>query len=166
MSNPLLKPNDPRFQKPEIHDPSGKNRFGEGPPPEQPPQAQSQVYAAAATEEARPFVPRYEAQQQPRTGLLLVLGGLSWAGAALGAISLTGGFNLGWILPLLGIGPGLAAWFLGYEELKAIRVGAIGSESRSQTRYALWLGITALIACGAIVAGMIYRGMNLLPDVL
>jgi hypothetical protein len=166
MSNPLLKPNDPRFQKPELRDEAGKNRFGEGPQPEQTPQSESEVYAAAATDEARPFVPRYEAQQQPRTGLLLLFGGLSWAAAALGAISLTGAFSLGWILPLLGIGPGAAAWFLAYEDLKAIRVGAITADARSQTRHAVWLGVTALLACLAIVAAMIYRQMHFLPDVL
>jgi len=166
MSNPLLRPNDPRFQKPDVHDPAGKNRFGESDQPAEATQSESEVYAAAASEEARPFEPRYEAQQQPRTNLLLLLGGLSWAGAAFGAISLTGAINLGWILPLLGIGPGGAAWFLAYEDLKAIRVGAITAEAHSQTRYAFWLGMTALLACLAIVAAMIYRQMHFLPDVV
>ena len=33
MSNPLIKPDDPRFQRPEIRDAEGKNRFGESEQP-------------------------------------------------------------------------------------------------------------------------------------
>jgi hypothetical protein len=166
MSNPLLRPNDPRFQRPDVRDPAGKNPFGEGEQPAEAPQNESNGYAAAATDEARPFVPRYEAQQQSRTGLLLLLGGLAWAAAAVGTISLAGLLNLGWISPLLGMGPGAAAWFLAYEDLKALRVGAITADASSPTRNAFWLGLTGLLACLAIVAAMIYRRMNFLPDVL
>jgi hypothetical protein len=164
MSNPLLRPNDPRFQKPDVRDEAGQNRFAENEQATNP-AAGEDVFAAAAVDDARPFVPRYEAQQQPRTPLLFLLGGLGWAAAAIGAISLTGVFDLGWISPLIGIGPAAAAWFLGYGELSAIHLGAITEDARSQTQYALWLGITALLACFAVVAAMLYRQMHFLPDV-
>jgi hypothetical protein len=164
MSNPLLRPNDPRFQKPEVRDAAGQNRFAEGKQATNQP-AGNDVFAAAAVDDPRPFVPRYEAQQQPRTALLFLLGGLGWAAAAVGAISLTGVFDLGWISPLIGIGPSAAAWFLGYAELSAIRVGAIAQEALPQTRHAFWLGVTGLLACLAVVAAMIYRQMHFLPDV-
>jgi hypothetical protein len=165
MSNPLLKPSDPRFQKPDMRDAEGKNRFGEGERPVEAPQAEAEVYAAAAVDEARPFVPRYEAQQQPRAGLLFLFGGLAWAAAAIGTISLAGVFDLGWLAPLLGIVPAAAAWFLANEDLKAIRVGAITADARSQTQHGFWLGVTGLVACLGIVAAMIYRQMHFLPDV-
>src|SRR5205814_10361373 len=115
-------------------------------------------------DEERPFVPRYEVQQQPRTGLLLLLGGLAWAAAVVGVASLAGLLSLGWISPLLGAGPGAIAWLLAHAELKAIRVGAIAAEARSQTRHAFWLGLSGLLICLAIVAAMIYRRMNFFPD--
>jgi hypothetical protein len=165
MSNPLLRPNDPRFQKPELRDAEGKNRFSEGKQQTESPDRDADVFAAAAANEKRPFEPRYEAQQEPRTWLLFLLGGLSWVAAGIGTFSLTGLLDLGWISPLAGLIPGGAAWFLAYEELKAIRVGAITANARSQTLYAFWLGLTGLLACVGIVAAMIYREMHFLPDV-
>jgi hypothetical protein len=162
MSNPLLRPNDPRFQRPDIRDDVGKNRFGEG---QQPASADGgDQYAAAGSADERPFVPKYEVQQQPRTALLFLLGGLAWAAAVVGAGSLAGLIGFGWISPLIGAVPGAAAWVLAHGELKAIGAGAIATEARSQTRHAYWLGLTGLVLCAAIVAAMIYRRMNFLPD--
>jgi hypothetical protein len=163
VSNPLLKPEDPRFRKPEIRDTTGKNRFAEG---------ESQVgeghaddvYAAGPSDEPRPFVPRYEAQQRPQYPLLMLLGGLGWLAAAIGAVSLTGLFAIGWICPLIGIAPAAAGWLLAHEDMKAIRVGAIAAEATPPTRHAFWLGLGGLIACLGVVAAMIYRQMNFLPN--
>ena len=165
MSNPLLRPNDPRFQKPDVRDAEGKNPFGEAAAEPESPDTGNDVYAAATTDEVRPFVPQYEVQQRSRPALLLFLGGLGWAAAAVGAMSLVGPFDLGWISPLLGVVPAGAAWLLAHEELRAIGLGAIVAEARSQVRHAFWLGLTALIACMGIIAAMIYRGLHFLPDV-
>jgi len=168
MSNPLLRPNDPRFNKPEIHDPSGRNRFCES---EQPDTAATEAvssgsqYAASAGDAPRPFVPTYEVQQQPRTALLLLLGGLAWAAAVVGVGSFGGLISLGWISPLIGAAPGAVAWALAHAELKAIRAGAIEAGAQSQTRHAYWLALSGLLLCLAVVAAMIYRRMNFLPDV-
>jgi hypothetical protein len=165
MSNPLIKPNDPRFQKPDIRDPGGKNRFGESEQPTEEAPPQHEAYSAGASDEARPFVPHYEAQQRSRSRMWLVLGGLGWGAAVLGGVSLAGLLPLGWICPLLGVGPAGSAWLLAYEELKAIRVGAIDDSARPRTQHAFWLGFTGLVACLAVVAAMLYRKMNFLPDI-
>src|SRR5687768_10214988 len=108
MSNPLLKPNDPRFQRPELRDEGGQNRFADdSPPAAAPPDETSETYAPAAGDE-RPFVPRYDAQQPPRTGLLYLLGSLGWIGVAVGVLALLGIFSTGWIAPLLGLAPAAA----------------------------------------------------------
>jgi len=165
MSNPLIKPNDPRFRQPDIRDAEGKNRFGESEQPVEEAPPQYEIYSAGTSDEARPFLPQYEAQQRSRGGLWLFLGGVGWTAAVLGAISLAGIFRGGWICPLLGAGPAGAAWLLAYEELKAIRVGAIDTAAGPRTRYAFWLGFTALVGCIGLVAAMIYRQMNFLPDI-
>jgi hypothetical protein len=164
MSNPLLRPNDPRFRKPDIRDAEGKNQFADGRHPADEAQTKADLYAAAATDDPRPYEPKYEVHQQPRSGLLLVLGSVGWVGAVMGTLSLIGIFDSGWICPLLGLGPAAAAWLLGYEDLKAIEVGALDEPARPETRLATWIGFLALVACLSIVGWMIYRQMNFLPD--
>src|SRR4051794_23658858 len=99
MSNPLLRPNDPRFQKPELRDAEGKNRFAEGQTPEPPAKTEAGVFSATADDDSRPYLPRYAAQQEPRFLRLIVLGGLGWIGAALGLVSLTGLLASGTLCP-------------------------------------------------------------------
>src|SRR5262245_35755601 len=103
MSNPLLRPNDPRFQKRDIRDAEGKNKFAEAGDEANSPETGRDVYAAVAGDDVRPFVPKYEVQQRSRARLLLFLGGLGWAAALVGATSLAGLFDIGWLSPLLGI---------------------------------------------------------------
>jgi hypothetical protein len=166
MSNPLLRPNDPRFRKPELRDESGTNPFAEpgAKPAEAGPQPAGDVFAATADE--RPYQPKYEAQQQSRGGLLLLLGATGWLAAFFGVLSMADVVAMGWIGPLIGVAPAGAAWFLAYEELKAVRHGAIDIEARSRLRSAFWLGLLGLLACLAIIAAMIYQQMNFLPDLV
>jgi hypothetical protein len=168
MSNPLLHSEDPRFQRPEIRDAAGKNLFADQNAPQesgpQRPETQSSdVYAATTAGEAKPYTPQYSVQQTSRAGLLLILGGIGWGAAALGAFSFTGWFDAGWLGPLLGLGPAGASWFLAHEELKAIHSGAISPNHEPQARNAFWLGLTGLIACIGIIAAMICHELRLLP---
>ena len=166
MSNPLLRPNDPRFQRPELRDEAGQNRFtDDSPPPAGPPAEAGDTYAAASGD-ARPFQPRYEAQQPTRTGLLFLLGSFGYIGVTVGVLALLGIFTTGWIAPLLGLAPAAAAWLLAWEDLKATRTGAMAAEARPGVRLAMWLGLLAFFGCAAVVASMIYREMTFLPDVL
>ena len=91
--------------------------------------------------------------------------GVGWAAACVGAVSLTGLFDFGWISPLLGVVPSGAAWLLAHEELKAVSAGVIATEAREKSRHAYWLGLMALIMCVTVIAAMIYRGLHFLPDV-
>jgi hypothetical protein len=167
MSNPLLRPNDPRFRQPEMRDEAGQNRFADETAAAAGEDAeQASPFAAAAEGDARPFSPRYEAQQPARNGLLYLLGGLGWAGAAFGVLALLDIVAVGWIAPLLGLGPAGAAWLLAWDDAKAIRVGAMTGDARAGVRLAMWIGLGACIACAAIVGSMIYREMTFLPDVL
>lgn len=169
MSNPLLKPNVPRFQKPEL--PTGQsNPFADNVPKSATTDGrtsadQQENLFAANTNDPHPYTPAYTAQQRSRVPLLFTLAGLGWAASIPGVIALAGFSDIGWLAPLLGLGPAAAAWFLAYEDLKAIRVGAIAPAAYQPTRHAFWLGITGLLACAGIVAAMIFREMNFLPDV-
>jgi hypothetical protein len=165
VSNPLLRPGDPRFQQREMRDADGKNRFAESDPKlASGPAAPGDIYATPS-EDPRPFNPQFEVQQHARPELLFVLAAVGWGAAIIGAVSLVTTYQVGWISPLIGVIPAGAAWFLAHEELKAIASGAIAASARDKSRYAYWLGITGLVACAAVVAVMIYREMHFLPEI-
>lgn len=174
MSNPLIRPNDPRFQKPSIVDAQGQNRFAEGQAPPDEAGGESaagagskpgdDVFAAGASDDERPYQPQYEATQQPRGGLLVTIASFGLAGAGIGVVSLTGLFDAGFVAPLICTAPAATAWLLAYEDLKAISQGAMDESGRPRTRLALWLGLFGMIACVTIVATMIWQQMNFLPD--
>src|SRR5262245_31350441 len=163
MSNPLLRPNDPRFKRTDVRDAAGRNPFAEGDQALEQSKTGDGVFSAGATDDARPFAPQYEAQQQSRAGLLLFLGGMGWGTALVGAVSIAGLFDLGLISPLLGVGPAAVAWLMARGELQSIENGAMDPADRPRVRHAFWLGLTAFIACLAVVTAMIYRQMNFLP---
>jgi hypothetical protein len=170
MTNPLLRPDDPRFRKPELRDSAGHNPFAEA--------ADAQVtdaplddsagdlFAAGGAADPRPFQERVTVQEPSRVALLLTLAGLGWAAALAGTTALTGLFSSGWIGPLLGVVPAWAAWMLAYHDLRAIDAGAIDAVAAPRVRLAFWLGLAALLACAAIVGVMIYQNMSFLPDLL
>lgn len=164
MTNPILRPNDPRFQRPAIQDAEGKNRFGEDSAAPSDPGQAGGVYAAGG-DDTRPYLPEYAAQQHSRAGLLLLLAAAGWVAAVFGAVSFTGVLTSGWISPLLGILPAGCTWLMAYEELKAVEVGAIHADHAPRIRLAMWLGLAALLACLGIVGSMIYLNMKFLPDV-
>ena len=166
MSNPLIKPNDPRFQKPSIVDAAGQNRFGEG-------QADAEsggeggagdAFAAGESAGARPYQPQYEVTQQSRSGVLLTIAGLGWGGAVIGIVALLGIFPMGYFMTMISVVPATTAWLLAYQDLKTMQLGAMDDAGRPRTRLAYWLGLSGLLACALIVATMIWREMNLLPD--
>ena len=166
MSNPLFKPNDSRFHPPELRDEAGQSRFAEESAVQAAANSESNDAYTTANGDARPFEPRYEAHQTPRTALLYLLAGMAWTGAAIGVVALSGLIPAGWICPLLGIAPAATAWLLAGEDIKAIRSGAMAAEARPATRWAMWIGLLGLLACAAIVGSMIYRELPFLPDVL
>jgi hypothetical protein len=166
MSNPLIKPNDPRFQKPSLVDPAGQNRFAEGAAADGAKEGTGDAFAAGAAADARPYQPQYEVTQQARGGMLLIIAWLGIGGAVIGLIDLTGLFAAGYFAPLISVVPAATAWLLAYQDLRTMQLGAMDGAGRPKTRLAYWLGLFGLIACLAIVATAIWIGRNLLPDLL
>ena len=165
MSNPLLKPNDPRFQRPEVRDEAGNNRFGDEQGGEQAagqPAAGGEFTAAV---DERPYQPKYEAQQPARNGLLMTLAIFGGACGLVGSMSLLNVFvSLGWLLPLLGLILSMAAWFLAHQDRQAARVGALAAAKLPLLNTAYWLSLLAIVLCLSVVISMIWRGLSFLPD--
>jgi hypothetical protein len=169
MSNPLIRPNDPRFQKPSIADAQGQNRFAEEAGLADRAAAAAEQAAgnqfSSATSEAVPYQPRFEATQSGRAGLLLALAVLGLTGTLFGALSILNVLQAGSIVPLIALVPAATAWLLGHADLNAIRAGAIDESHRPGTRLAYWLGLIALLGCIGMLATMIYRQLDFLPSI-
>ncbi len=169
MSNPLIKPSDPRFVRPTIVDAAGKNRFGDDE------QAAEQattdghkhdVYAVtAAAAEGRPYEPRYETTAPSRGTWLLILAVVGIAGVGTSAASF-GGLATGSIFALCGTVAAAAAWMLAYSDLREMAVGARDPDGRPLTLLAMWLGVFGMFACLATLAAMIWIGLSFLPNIL
>jgi hypothetical protein len=163
MSNPLLRPNDPRFSRPNITDDAGKNRFAE--PDEakavEGSQQTASVFAAGSAAD-KPYQPRYETTANSRGVYLLALAILGLAGVGTGFSSLVG-WSLGWVFPLVSLVASATAWLLAYQDLAAMKSGAMDDEGRTMTRVAMWMGFGGLLAGIASVGTMIWAGLSLLP---
>jgi hypothetical protein len=168
MSNPLLKPDDPRFQPRPLTKADGSNPFAEGEAVLEaeaagskagPDRVGSAFTAPAATDE-RPFRVQYELTAPHRGGLLLVMSVISMLGAILGAFVM----YLGWVLPLLALVPALTVIFLAVEDLKMMKLGGRDPAGRAATIAALV--ISSLLALGlcTMIGIYIYLGFNLLPE--
>ena len=171
MSNPLLRPGDPRFVKPSIHDAQGKNLFAE---PGETQGAANDPGAAASSEtnlyapsmESVPYQPRYVVSQKHRGVLLMVLAVTGLLGAFVGVTSLTGIFVLGWVLSALAAVPAGCAWALGAQDLRSIRMGAMDPTGLNLTRVATWLGALGLISSIAMMGTVIFFAVYFLMSLV
>ncbi|MFN0020639.1 MAG: hypothetical protein ACKVP0_20465 [Pirellulaceae bacterium] len=169
MSNPLLKPNDPRFTKPSLTDAAGRNVFAEG--------TGNEVVAASAVDgssatlddniyrssaDSAPYQPRFEVSQGHRGVLLLVLATTGLVGSLLGFASLSGLWVLGWVFSFLSVVPAACAMGLGWQDLRAIRVGAMDPMGRNLTQIAFWLGSLGVFFSVAMDAAVIYFAIYLM----
>jgi hypothetical protein len=141
----------------------GNNRFAE---PDEAKSAEGSkpaagVFAASSAAE-KPYQPRYETTAQSRGVFLLALAILGLAGVGTGFSSILG-WTLGWIFPLVALVASATAWLLAYQDLAAMKSGAMDDEGRAMTRFAMWLGFGGLIAGVGSVGTMIWAGLSLLP---
>jgi len=170
MSNPLLKPGDPRFQQPLLIDAAGQNRFADTEQADaaqtQDPAAAADSYSATPATSELPFEPHYETTAQSREVILMVLAGVGLAGAACGASSLSGILLTGWLMPLCAVFAAGPAWLLAYGDLREMRTGGRDAAGRTLTLLAMWLGVGGVLACIGSVAWMMWLGMSPLPDIL
>ena len=166
MSNPILKPNDPRFTKPPVVDAAGKNRFGDEQQPGESDKPADAYTATAATAGEQPYQPQYETTAHSRGGVLLIIAMLGLAGVAAGVASISGLVLTGWIFPLAGIVASAAAWLLSHSDLQEMKHGGRDVAGKSLTQLAMWLGIAGLVLCLASVGMMIWWGLSFLPDMI
>ena len=165
MSNPLIKPNDPRFQNRDPRDALGKNLFAEpaevleqssAGSSEGPPNLYA-TQAAASTE--KPYQPEYLTTQPHRGMLLLVLAIVGLSGNA-GATLALSGIWLAVVLPVLAIFPAAAALLLGQQDLRAMGVGAMDRTGIALTRIAFWMGVAGVVCSLLSCFGLLFLALG------
>ena len=175
MSNPLLRPGDPRFQRPPLRDEAGNNVFADPDAPVPAEAADGQPLAPSprrenagnvfappsATTEGPVYQPQYATTHAHRGILLLVLAIVGLAGDGALLLIFTG--SMFGIAGLAAIMPAGIAFLLGRADLTAMRQGAVDSAGRTQTLVAMWLGLAgallyfAVLAVAAAFIGLIVR---------
>jgi hypothetical protein len=167
MSNPLLRPNDPRFTKPSVHDAQGQNLFSEanevvaakavnadGSTEPDSSVADDNIYSGST--ESTPYQPRYEVSQSHRGVLLLILAITGLVCSLCGVSSLAGWWVMGWVPSFLAIVPAGCALGLGWQDLRAIRLGAMDPKGENLTHIAFWLGALGVFASLAMDATVMF----------
>ncbi len=171
--NPLLRPGDPRFQRPPVRDGDGNNVFADpdAPVPAEPADGQplppasrsesaDNIFAppAAAVPDGPVYQPQYQTTHSHRGVLLLVLGVAGLAGDAALLLAFTG--SVFGMSGLAAIVPAGAAFLLGRADLAAMKQGAVDPAGRSQTQAAMWLGLAGCILyLAAVVATVAFFGL-------
>jgi hypothetical protein len=177
MSNPLIKPNDPRFVRPPLTDQEGKNRFADADVVHAASADGAAGTAPAASRQDNLFAPpqvtpieegptyalQYVTTQSHRGVLLLVLALVALAGDAAAATAIGGYFLLA-TLGLAAIVPAAAAWMMSAADLRGMRQGAIDRGGELLTRIALWLGVAGVVGwLGAIALNVVLFLMWIAP---
>ncbi len=155
MSNPLIRPGDPRFQRPPLHDEAGKNRFADDAPPASHSDAVGDpaarpigdVFATPQPSEEPAYRPQYVSDQPSRRRTMLALATLSLAADAASMVAILGErWTASTVLLFAGIVTGSVAWYLATDELSAIKAGVMPAEHRP----AAWTGL-ALASLGVLL---------------
>lgn len=164
MTNPLLRPDD-RFRPKKVAEHTEANPFSEG---DAVLEAEAALAAraansfapAASADSSRPYLPQYQVTAEHRGWLLLLLDMISLGACLLGVLVMW----LGYILPLMGIVPGVVVVFLAADDLRMMRLGGRNPEGRGLTIVALVLGAVIPLVIGVMCGLFYYFGWSLFPD--
>lgn len=152
-----LLPDVSRFKKPSVIDDEGKNRFSEeeseGSAPSSEVDYSSNPFFTSAQQGAIPsYQPRYEVTQKHRGTLLLVLSIMALAGVSGGLAGLLTMYPYLFSLFIFSFPLNLITSLMSFQDLRAIRFGAMDPDGKTSTRIAFYLTIaTNLIYLGFLV---------------
>lgn len=163
MTNPLLRPDDPRFRPKKVAGDADANPFSEGDAvldaEATAPNRNTNTFAPAATDSSRPFLPQYVMTADHRGWLLLALDLISFFACLLGVL-----VNwIGYALPLLGIMPAVVVVFLAAEDLRMMKLGGRNPAGQSITRLALGVAVFLTLAIATMCGLFFYFRFSVLP---
>jgi hypothetical protein len=163
MSNPLIRPNDPRFQRLPVRDESGKNRFSE----EQAPPAEAAAEAPDLFASPQPgggpepaYKPEYISRQPSRQRPMLLLAAISLSSDAAGAIAI---WREQWTLCAIALFAGAVlggvSWYLATDEFAHLKAGVLDEEHRSSAWAGVILASLGVLLALALAAGAVYSAI-------
>ena len=159
MSNPLIRPNDPRFQRQPLTDESGRNRFGDDtalqaqPANDSP--ANDSAYASPVSSEQPAYQPEYASGQPSRQRLIQTLAASAASAIALSGIAVWLSHWTAYPLLLIALPTSGLAWYTAADELSVIRRGGLEASHRNFARIGLAVGI----ACTLLTVGLLYAAI-------
>lgn len=141
-----LLPDVSRFKKPTVVDDAGKNRFSEDEPEGAASPSDAEIennpfYASTQQTLAPSYQPQYEVTLKHRGNLLLVLSILSTAAISGGLAGLYGLYPQLFVMFIFAFPLNLISSFMAFQDLRAIRFGAMDPAGRTITRIAFILTI-------------------------
>ncbi|ADB15189.1 hypothetical protein Psta_0501 [Pirellula staleyi DSM 6068] len=182
MSNPYLKPDDPRFQPKSPHDAAGNNLFADneivsaqladGSAPSTAGSStssgnstpdNSNLFAASPAGSSLPFQPTYIAVGKPRIRMLVVLVGIGIFTGVIAPTLYFNGNNIGWGTMILGLPTTVTAIFIGYSDLRAMQLGAMHNDRIGIVRLIFYFAVAFTIIIALEIAGLIFAGMQFAP---
>ncbi len=165
MSNPLIRPNDPRFQRPSLTDETGANRFADDTPP---PAEFADVQPGAGSPYSTPqpsaepaYQPEYVSGQPSRQSLIFSLTGSSVAALGGAAIAIWMAHWVTYPLLLIALPTAAVGWYTAADELSVIRKGGVGLQHRPAARFGLALGIVCTLLALALAYAAIESGIGM-----
>jgi hypothetical protein len=159
MSNPLIRPNDPRFQRQPITDEAGNNRFADESPvapaagDSQPDEASS-VFAPPHSS-GQTYQPEYVSGQPSRHRLIQWLCASSISAIVLAfAALLLAHWSVYPLLLIAGMISGLT-WYTSADELSVIRRGGVADTHRTIARLGVVIGMAGVL----LTVGVVYAAL-------
>jgi hypothetical protein len=161
------EPNIPRLEG--IRDATGENIFSDGEAPDAEEPARDGLLATPVAGDGpvfnpNDFIPTMRSRGKTvfgmSCGVLLVLGGVAaWIGPALGLTQWALLPFLSLSLFTLGVTLCLPAAIMGYNDLKAMRAGAMVNDQLGSTTLGLWLGMTGTLI-GVLIGPVSFMWFN------
>lgn len=145
MSNPLIRPNDPRFQRQPITDEAGNNRFAD---------EASSVFAPPHSS-GQTYQPEYVSGQPSRHRLIQWLCASSISAIVLAfAALLLAHWSVYPLLLIAGMISGLT-WYTSADELSVIRRGGVADTHRTIARLGVVIGMAGVL----LTIGVVYAAL-------
>ena len=165
MSNPLIRPSDPRFQRPPITDETGINRFSEDEPiqaqPADMPATEESAFAAPQSSDERAYQPEYATGQPSRHRLIQTLSASALTAVSVAALTLWIEHWTVYPMLLIALPTAILNWYVAADELSVIRRGGVNADHRTVARLGLAVGIACTLSAIGILFTAIQKGIEL-----
>jgi hypothetical protein len=152
MSNPLIQPNDPRFQRPSLTDAAGNNRFADDMANDES-EAAKPLFASPEVSAEPSYRPEYASGQPSRQPTFMALAGLAWAALFGAALATWVGHWMAYLMLVAAVPSAAIGWHIAADELSGIRRGGVDVKHRRAARLGMLLNMAGVVL-GLVITGI------------